>query len=114
MGDRLLWESDVLKAVDKRIEELSGDPQFVRKHGQIDIAGVKKYIRIIPTANRPQGEWIDNGWKGDWQFETDGRGNSWHEYKCSECGFHSKGSKSNYCPSCGCRMKGVSNEGHDI
>lgn len=57
-----------------------------------------------------RGEWIDKGWKGDWQFETDGRGNCWHEYECSECGFHSKGSKSNFCPHCGARMKGGDEE----
>ena len=56
-------------------------------------------------ADRPQGEWIDKGWNGDWQFQTDGRGNSWHEYECSECGFHNKGGKSNFCPSCGAVMK---------
>ena len=61
-------------------------------------------------ANRPQGEWIDKGWKGDWQFETDGRGNCWHEYECSECGFHNKGGKSNYCPHCGAYMKEVDDE----
>ena len=74
----------------------------------------------IPSVERPQGEWIDKGWKGDWQFETDGRGNCWHEYECSECGFHNKGGKSNYCPHCGVQMfakdinapnkKGVGNE----
>lgn len=57
-----------------------------------------------------QGEWIDKGWHGDWQFETDGRGNCWHEYECSECGFSNKGSKSNFCPNCGAKMKGAGNE----
>ena len=51
------------------------------------------------------GEWIDKGWHGDWQFETDGRGNCWYEYECSECGFRNIGSKSNYCPNCGAKMK---------
>ena len=67
-------------------------------------------IKAIPSADRPQGEWIDKGWKGDWQFETDGRGNCWHEYECSECGFRNKGSKSKFCPDCGRRMKGADNE----
>ena len=62
-------------------------------------------LSIVPSA-RPQGKWIDKGWKGDWQFETDGRGNCWREYECSECGFHKKGSKSNYCPDCGADMRG--------
>ena len=113
MNDRLFRESDILKAVDKRIEELSKDPVFIRKNGQIDLYGIKKYLLAIPTAEWPQGEWIDQGWHGDWQFETDGRGNCWHEYECSECGFHSKGSKSKYCPNCGTRMKGVGDEGNN-
>jgi len=32
MSDRLLKESDVLKAIDKRVEELSKDPVFIRKN----------------------------------------------------------------------------------
>lgn len=56
-------------------------------------------------TDRPQGKWIDQGWHGDWQFETDGRGNCWHEYRCSECGYIKKGGKSNYCPNCGAQMK---------
>ena len=57
MSDRLLKESDVLKAIDKRIEELSKHPEFVRKNGNIDVMGVKKHILAIPSADRPQG-WI--------------------------------------------------------
>ena len=57
MSDRLLKESDVLRAVDKRIEELSKSPVFVRKNGRIDVLGIKKYILTIPSADRPQ-EWI--------------------------------------------------------
>ena len=59
------------------------------------------------TVNKSKGKWIDKGWKGDWQFETDGRGNCWHEYECSECGFHNKGGKSNFCPDCGADMRGM-------
>lgn len=61
---------------------------------------------LSEKAREPkQGEWIDKGWHGDWQFETDGRGNCWHEYECSECGFHKKGDKSNYCEHCGADMR---------
>ena len=64
--------------------------------------GVKKGV----SMNRPQGKWIDKGWHGDWQFETDGRGNCWHEYECSECGYRKRGGKSNFCPDCGADMRG--------
>ena len=67
--------------------------------------GVKKGA----STDRPQGEWIDQGWHGDWQFETDGRGNCWYEYKCSECGYIKRGGKSNYCPNCGADMRGINN-----
>ncbi len=70
-------------------------------------------INSAPTIDAVEvayGEWIDKGWKGDWQFETDGRGNCWYEYECSECGFRNKGSKSNYCPNCGADMRGEDNE----
>ena len=59
--------------------------------------------------NRQNGKWIDQGWHGDWQFETDGRGNCWYEYKCSECGYIKRGGKSNYCPKCGADMRGINN-----
>ena len=68
------------------------------------IAVPKKQIE-----NRQNGRWIDQGWHGDWQFETDGRGNCWYEYKCSECGYIKRGGKSNYCPKCGADMRGINN-----
>lgn len=67
----------------------------------------KAYLDSEPTIDidRSQGEWIDKGWKGDWQFETDGRGNCWYEYECSECGYIKRGGKSNFCPNCGADMR---------
>ena len=69
----------------------------------------KVYLDSAPTIELKYGEWIDKGWKGDWQFETDGRGNCWYEYECSECGFRNKGNKSNYCSNCGAIMTGGNN-----
>ena len=57
MSDRLLRESDVLTAIDRRIKELSIDPEFLRKNGRVDVIGVKKHILALPSADRPQ-EWI--------------------------------------------------------
>ena len=70
-------------------------------------------LASIPSADviePKRGKWIDKGWKGDWQFETDGRGNCWYEYECSECGFRNKGGKTNFCPNCGCDMRGKDDE----
>ena len=59
--------------------------------------------------NRQNVKWIDQCLHGYWQFETDGRGNCWYEYKCSECGYIKRGGKSNYCPKCGADMRGINN-----
>ena len=91
-------------------------PDYIVKHRKTEnIVSLDKhgdYVCDIETEYIPivKGEWIDKGWHGDWKFEIDGRGNCWHEYECSECGFHSKGSKSNYCPNCGANMKEVEDE----
>lgn len=96
MNDRLLKESDVMRAIDKRVEELWGYPEFVRKKGYIDVLGVKKHILDIPSADRPQGEWIDCG----------------SYYKCPFCEeieLENDG-KTNFCPNCGSKMRGEHND----
>lgn len=106
MSDRLLKESDVLKAIDKRIEVLSQDPVFIRKNGIIDIMGIKKYILAIPSVERPKGEWIN------------GHHINGVDYKrCDQCfaeiedSFFGESSFDvNYCPNCGARMKGADDE----
>lgn len=55
----------------------------------------KDLINTIPSADRPQGEWIG--------MYRNGFGNM--IYMCSKCNFQAK--RSNFCPNCGCRMKGV-------
>lgn len=97
MSDRLLKESDVLRAIDKRIEVLSQDPVFIRKNGIIDIMGIKKYILAIPSADRPQGEWIE------WVAPN---GIDWGA-KCSCCDYIINATPiygSNFCPNCGAQM----------
>ena len=52
-------------------------------------------INAIPSADRPQGEWIDDGFA----------------HRCSICGKQGVGIEYyNYCPNCGARMKGVDDE----
>lgn len=103
IGD-LISRNDALKAVDKRHEELLHDKEYLRKHCQIDLLGIKKHILEIPPVDaivntievRPQGEWIDKG---------HGR------YECSVCG-HFPATQSgftwlsSFCPECGADMRG--------
>ena len=75
-------------------------------------------LRHLPTADRPQGEWItyyppmsdmqkhmcgvkEKGYVPDKRF---GRS------KCSLCGCGRPMYEDNYCPGCGAQMKGASNE----
>lgn len=81
-----------------------GQPQHSQLWHYVEILDV--IAKYLESTERPKGKWIDKGWHGDWQFETDGRGNCWVEYECSECGFHNKGSKSDFCPNCGADMRG--------
>lgn len=52
----------------------------------------------IPSADRPQGEWVE--------MYRDGFGNM--ICMCSKCNFHVP--RSRYCPNCGTRMKGADDE----
>ena len=105
MSDRLLKESDVMKAINKRVEELLNDSEFVRKRGYIDVLGIKKYILSIPSADRPQGKWIN------------GHHINGVDYKrCNQCfavieeTFFAHDFDVNFCPNCGARMRGADDE----
>lgn len=113
MTDRLLWESDVLKAVKDgvytfydydvfdRIRAIpSAERQSATEIMNAYHEGVRKGIAEAYGADRPQGEWID---KGDYA-------------ECSNCGadsgiqfdgVESVPRKTNFCPNCGAYMKGA-------
>ena len=65
---------------------------------------IEREIMSIPSADRPRGEWIN---KHEWS-------NGFFERECSVCGamkpqlMHT--AKINFCPNCGCRMKGADDE----
>jgi hypothetical protein len=68
----------------------------------IECYEARKAIRALPSADRPQGEWIDEG------------GNLWG---CSNCGMkiYSESERDRnefhkWCSRCGARMKGVDDE----
>ena len=88
----LIRRSDAIKGA-KRLHNLFSSPFYNRDRVEM----IEAYFNAIPSADRPQGEWIDG--------------------KCSLCGKHAPYwamattyYKSNYCPSCGARMKGADND----
>jgi len=56
-------------------------------------------VQALPSADRPQGEWI---------IEKDTNGNTYG--RCSVCSMKQYAGQLNYCPNCGCRMKGANDE----
>ena len=61
----------------------------------IECYEARKAIRALPSVDRPQGEWI-------WDEQILGLVCS----ECKELGVD----RSNFCPNCGCRMKGADDE----
>ena len=65
-----------------------------------DAIEIADAIRAIPSAERPQGEWIDsNGMRATWNFSA----------FCSVCGEWSEYLTA-YCGNCGARMEGADDE----
>ena len=62
-------------------------------------------IEELPSADRPQGEWIGY----EVPSECSVCGHCWDEYVLGQDIWYD-GSVPNYCPNCGCRMKGANNE----
>ena len=107
------FREDAIDAVNKRIQFLKGDPVFMRKHGDIDLYGIKPIIRSLPPAQpedvihitgrrkfvsefdfdedeleRGTGEWIDEG--------------DPLTLRCSKCGYQvARYNNTNFCPNCG-------------
>ena len=79
MTDDLIKRSDALSA--------AGDVSYIAYE-------IRKKIQMIPSADRPQGTWID--WLG--------KGNEWECSVC-KCSIESHGSIAyDFCPMCGAPM----------
>ena len=73
---------------------------------KLNSKGMPNFATAEEVADRPQGEWI---------YRTDV---GWHATRqCSLCGWMQSysdtkymGYRYNYCPHCGCRMKGAGDE----
>jgi len=65
----------------------------------IYFAAAERVLAELPSADRPQGEWIEQ--EDDYH----------HYWECSECGMGvGLDDIRNYCPNCGARMKGADDE----
>ena len=93
MNDRLLKESDV-------IEAFKGRESLIH-----DVYTATAIIKSVPTADRPQGEWIVSS--KDSICPICGKDEA--EFICGTEDWYGYG-LSNYCPNCGARMKGTDNE----
>ena len=77
------------------IEAIKGNSYANDDYIEINGYGAINDISALPSADRPQGKWIDDGFA----------------HRCSICGKQGVGIEYyNYCPSCGARMKGADDE----
>lgn len=108
-----LWEKR--QALNDYMEILLQDGKMQSRYlTKIERNRIEEDINIIedlPSAQPEpkRGKWIDKGITGDWQYQTDGRGRSWHEWQCDQCKDMVK-KRSFYCPNCGADMRGEDNE----
>jgi hypothetical protein len=108
MSDDLIRRSDAIKALCK----LGHEVVVIDKVCSLGVATeFIDAIRAIPPADRPQGEWIKHE-HGFWTFVNDrGERDGWlPDYECNLCGSRAWRYATNYCPNCGCRMKGADDE----
>lgn len=92
MSDRLLKESDVLRIAFQL-------PLVVN-------SAFADAVKALPSADRPKGELIF-----DPEILCSDIGVYSAGYRCSVCGKdYFKVEGMNYCPNCGCRMKGADDE----
>ena len=116
MSEDLIKRSDAIKALRK----LGHEVVVIDKVCSLGVATeFIDAIRDIPSADRPQGEWIEvrafDAFGGD-EAAWMAHGNPIAFHYCSECKEQSRLDEfgeemlSNYCPNCGCRMKGADDE----
>ena len=100
MSDGLIKRSDAIKAVSKVDDYGDGIGFEVRSHCLVE-------LELVPSADRPQGEWID----AEIPLES---GGSMPIQACNLCKtFYPlayTGGGHRFCPNCGARMKGADDD----
>ena len=98
MSDDLIKRSDAIKDLCD-ISNNSDMPNDWHRGMSVAISALYR----VPSADRPQGEWIDRSDGGrilnPW----------WENYECNRCGYYGSGTW-NFCPYCGAQMKGADDE----
>ena len=91
----LIKREDAIRAMEQRYQDILRIFKRKVKDGEkavaLDMIGC---IKSLPSADRPQGEWIDNGDR---------------YFRCSLCGTKDT-DKWHWCRGCGARMKGADDE----
>lgn len=99
MSKDTIYREDAIKAINTR----SNWYQVTCNGKQIAVMlmakDVNEILKKVPSANRPKGEWIG------------GRVGHGPGYTCSICGYGVyPWNNTNFCPNCGCDMRGEDNE----
>ena len=102
VGTDCISRQSAIDAVDKRIQFLKDDPVFRRKHGDIDLYGIKPIIQTLPSAQPKKGKWIRH---------SIGHMNIPWGYDCSACGAwfvinDDAFKRYDFCPNCGSDNRG--------
>ena len=87
MSNDTIKRSDAIKAVSKVDDYGDGIGFEVKSHCLVE-------LELVPSADRPQGEWIDMG-----GYEV-----------CKNCHEVKRFPHWNFCPNCGSRMKGADDD----
>ena len=100
----LIKREDAIKAMEQRYEDILRIFKRKVKIGEkaiaLDMIGC---VKNLPSADRPQGEWIDRSDGGRILHPW------WESCECSQCEEWGSGAW-NFCPNCECRMKGADDE----
>jgi hypothetical protein len=103
MMSDLIKREDAIKAVAQDLMyESCVQSEYASDELSDWIEVAKVMLEEVPSADRPQGEWI---FRREFVEDTPFTG-----YRCSNCNYWQGMGAWNFCPNCGCRMKGADDE----